>query len=327
MAEAVPPYKVTLTRPALTHKFAPAFAFPNHTAKGIMHWERRRKCSDEHRLDSLIMVVSLLLCLSDAHAKSADNPRRERGTPANAIERLTLAAGVSASVTHRLGYRDVPDNIYSSLVWTSGMERTLRFHLNGAIDMRSLRSINIIPSIGLALLLPLEAAANGNADASTTGQRDDANRLPKKLAAGVLGGVGGGLLGAAVMLHIGGGSFGWEIPALLGFWGGNLVGTPVGVSAVDPQDNFLVAFAGSAMAGIGVPAAVLHLTAIDSDGSATLFFLSAFLGPIVVATTASELSRNPLSPALRLESGSRQILLALFPDHNGGLSAIASLRY
>ena len=41
--------------------------------------------------------------------------------PRIALERLTLAAGVSASVTHRLGYRDVRDQFHSSHPWTRGV--------------------------------------------------------------------------------------------------------------------------------------------------------------------------------------------------------------
>ena len=83
-------------------------------------------------------------------------------------------------------------------------------------------------------------------------ERGGDTQLGQKLAVGVLGGVGGGLVGAAF-------AFGWVLPAiqsqreaepgtdpsaanaiadagtiLLGFWGGNLVGTAIGVSAVDP---------------------------------------------------------------------------------------------
>lgn len=85
------------------------------------------------------------------------------------------------------------------------------------------------------------------------------------------------------------GSFGWELPALLGFWGGNLVGTPIGVSAVDPQDNFLITLGGSVLGGVGVPAVILLITADEKNDSDTLFFFSALFGPIVGATIGSEL--------------------------------------
>ena len=155
----------------------------------------------------------------------------------------------------------------------------------------------------------------------------DGTTIEKKLVAGVLGGVGGGLLGAATMVVIDDGSFGWEIPALLGFWGGNLVGAPVGVSAVDPQDNFPITLAGSVLAGVGMPAAILFMSANDSNDSDSLFILSAFLGPIVGATTASELWRKPLSAGSHLEPETSQISLGLVPDHNGGLSVTATLRF
>ena len=57
------------------------------------------------------------------------------------------------------------------------------------------------------------------------------------------------------------GDFGDSLPALFGFWGGNLVGTAVGVSAVDPQDNFRITLAGSALLGAGVPYAIAIISA------------------------------------------------------------------
>ena len=190
--------------------------------------------------------------------------------------------------------------------------------------MPSLRPLIVISSIHLAMLVPAWATASGNAEGGST-EHDD--RFAKKCAAGVLGGVGGGLLGAAIWVQIDDGSFGWELPALLGFWGGNLVGTPIGVSAVDPQDNLLITLAGSAIAGMGVPAATVLLSTGDSNGSETLFFLTAFLGPIVGATTASELSRNPPSRARHLEPDTPQILVTLVPACSGALSANVTLLF
>ena len=157
-------------------------------------------------------------------------------------------------------------------------------------------------------------------------------RIGKKLAAGVLGGVGGGLVGAALMVSADDGDFGNEIPALLGFWGGNLVGTAVGVSSVDVQDNFLITLAGSVLLGAGVPYGVIFMFADVNNKTASGIFgaisvLSAFLGPTVGATIASERWRKPLSAKLHLKPEARRVSVGLVPDPKGGISAIARLRF
>ena len=157
-------------------------------------------------------------------------------------------------------------------------------------------------------------------------------RIGKKLAVGVLGGVGGGLVGAALMVSADRGDFGVALPALLGFWGGNLVGTAVGVSWIDSQDNFLITLAGSALLGAGVPYGVIFMFADVNNETAYGIFgaisvLSAFLGPIVGATIASERWRKPLSAKLHLKPEARRVSVGLVPNPKGGLSAIATLRF
>ncbi len=116
----------------------------------------------------------------------------------------------------------------------------------------------------------------------------------KKLATGVLGGLG--LVGAAVFEKYAGDDPG---SPFIGFWGGNLAGTAIGVSAVDPQDNFLITLAGSALFGAGVPL-VITIISVEtySENGGILAVLSGFLGPIVGAMLASEVGRKPLSAKL-----------------------------
>lgn len=161
--------------------------------------------------------------------------------------------------------------------------------------------------------------------------------IVKKLWAGGLGGIGGGLVGVGGGIYWAlnttrdcssaeacGDGIGGEFYSVLGFWGGNLVGTAVGVSSVDPQDNFLVTLAGSALLGAGVPYAIV-LT--EWEYGVGLVVLSAFLGPIVGATIASEVWRKPLSAKRHLKPGSRRASIGLVPDPKGGLSAVATLRF
>ena len=162
-------------------------------------------------------------------------------------------------------------------------------------------------------------------------------RIAKKLWAGWLGGIGGGLVGVGGGIHWAlnttrdcssaeacGDGIGGEFYSLLGFWGGNLVGSAVGVSLVDPQDNFLVTLAGSALLGAGVPYAIV-LT--EWEYGVGLAVLSAFLGPIVGATIASEKWRNPLSAKRHLKPEARRVSVGLVPNPKGGLSAVDTLRF
>ena len=73
-------------------------------------------------------------------------------------------------------------------------------------------------------------------------------RIVKKLAAGGLGGLVGGGLGATFALM----TFG-PVDVYFGFQGGTIVGAAVGVNGVGPQDNFRRTLAGSALAGVAVP--------------------------------------------------------------------------
>ena len=162
-------------------------------------------------------------------------------------------------------------------------------------------------------------------------------RIVKKLWAGGLGGIGGGLVGVGGGIYWGlnttsdcssaeacGDGIGGEFYSVLGFWGGNVVGTAVGVSLVDSQNNFFVTLAGSALLGAGVPYAIV-LT--EWEYGVGLVVLSAFLGPIVGATLASEKWRKPLSAKLHLKPEARQVSIGLVPAPKRGLSAIATLRF
>ena len=149
-------------------------------------------------------------------------------------------------------------------------------------------------------------------------------RIVKKLVAGGLGGLGGGFFGMAFGL-ITMPSYGY-VSAAYGFWGGNIVGTAVGVSGVDPQDKFRITLAGSALLGIGVPF-IRAKTNFRRKDSESLLAWSVFFSPVIGATIASELWRKPLSAKLHLKSEVRRVSVGLVPDPKGGLSGIATLRF
>ena len=169
----------------------------------------------------------------------------------------------------------------------------------------------------------------------------EALRIGKKLAAGVGGGLVGALTGGIIAVS----SLGAPPEAepgtdpslsnslrvlttfIYGMWGGNIVGTAVGVSTVNPQDNFLITLAGSALVGAGVPYAIALTEWAGLERNENLLILSGLLGPIVGATIASERWSKPLSAKLHLNPEARRVSVGLVPDPKGGLSAVATLRF
>ena len=176
-------------------------------------------------------------------------------------------------------------------------------------------------------------------------------RIAKKVAAGVLGGVGLGLVGAAIAVseyeyqsNAGDDGIGGFFAPFFGFWGGNIVGTASGVSLADPQDNFFITLVGSALLGAGVPYSIAVISVeTNLEAGDYLIVLSGLLGPIVGATIASEKWRKPLSAGLkssaklrRAQSSrsfkpskpqERRVSFGLSPTLNGGLFAVAQLRF
>ena len=124
------------------------------------------------------------------------------------------------------------------------------------------------------------------------------------------------------MIPKGDDGIGGAVTVMVGIWGGNLVGTAVGVSLIDPQDNFLITLAGSALLGAGVPYAIAVI-----GGDENVLILSGLLGPIVGATIASERWRKPLAAKRPLQPEARRVSVGLVPDPKGGLSAVATLRF
>ena len=160
----------------------------------------------------------------------------------------------------------------------------------------------------------------------------DSFRIGNKLMAGLGGGIAGAFLGAFIMADLyqpkgGDDTFGRLGAAMNGLEGGYIVGTATGVSWVDSQNHFLITLAGSVL-GLGVPVGAIDFISAKTGWELdTLAGVSAFLGPIVGATIASERGRKPLSAKLHLKPEVRRISVGLVPDPKGGLSAIATLRF
>ena len=138
-------------------------------------------------------------------------------------------------------------------------------------------------------------------------------RIAKKLAGGVLGGILFGMAGGLAGVAIG------DCPEavlfcelenfFIGGWYGYVVGLPVGMNRIDPQDRFTYSLAGSLIGG----AASLVLT--DSKEE----FWTLIICPLVGATILSELTRKPPE--------NRRVSIGLLPGPKGRLSAVATLRF
>ena len=97
-------------------------------------------------------------------------------------------------------------------------------------------------------------------------------------------------------------------------WGGTfglIAGTAYGVSRIDPHDQFFPSLLGSLL-GFG---GGIWLTA-NSDGE---LWPSLFVGPVILSTLMSELSRKPPK--------ARRLSVDLVPNSNGDLSAVATMRF
>ncbi len=136
-------------------------------------------------------------------------------------------------------------------------------------------------------------------------------RIVGKLANGVLGGGLFALAGGAVGINVGEEeTYDPFINALIGGWGGYLVGVPLGLSVFDPYDQFKYSLAGSLIGGV----ASLPLLYIEEDLWPVLF-----ITPFVGAAIMSELFRRPLED--------RRVSIGLLPGPKGSVSAVATLRF
>ncbi len=100
---------------------------------------------------------------------------------------------------------------------------------------------------------------------------------------------------------------------------GNLVGFPLGVSKVDPHDSLGKTLLGSGVAGLGGLGILAVAVMTRSEALAHLGVMVSFAAPPIVSIAMSEVSRQ--SPE------SRRVSFGLSPTLNGGLSAIATLRF
>ena len=153
----------------------------------------------------------------------------------------------------------------------------------------------------------------------------DALRIAKKVAAGTASGIvftvlSFGVLGE-VLVDDSYSDDGLEAVGLLyvSFYAGNLIGFPLGVSKVDPEDSLGKTLLGSGVTGLGGLCFIAVGTIMQSESLALLGFMTSYVAPPIVSIVVSEKSRK--SPQARRAS------FGLTPTLNGGFSAVAQLHF
>ena len=108
-----------------------------------------------------------------------------------------------------------------------------------------------------------------------------------------------------------------DVGAFIGASTGWVLGVPIGVSMLEPNDRFIHTLGGSVGGFV-----TCGLFTMVSGGA---LWPSMIVAPVIFATLASEwsrrakLSRKPLEP--------RRFSVGLAPDRRGGLAAVATLRF
>ena len=100
---------------------------------------------------------------------------------------------------------------------------------------------------------------------------------------------------------------------------GSWVGFPIGVSSVDPHDSLGKTLLGSGVAGLGVLGLVRAIDIMRSTDLSRLEFIAPFVVPPIISVAISEKSRKPPQ--------AQRVSFGLSPTLNGGLSAVAQLRF
>ena len=144
-------------------------------------------------------------------------------------------------------------------------------------------------------------------------------RVKGKLLRGVVGGYAffwmGILIGAGIDGCYGKDGLCIDVGTLIGASTGWVLGAPIGVSMLEPNDRFIHTLGGS-LGGL----VTSGLFTMVSGGA---LWPSMIVAPVIFATLASEWSRH--AELSRKPPEPRRFSLGLAPDFQGGLSAVATL--
>ena len=174
---------------------------------------------------------------------------------------------------------------------------------SGGIRNRTIIAYDSVISLVTVIAKPTPIVTPASGITHLIGMMDPSRRVAIKMAGGFVVGIPLARLGSDR-----GDSYSKKA---IGLVAGYAIGVVVGVSMLDPYDQFTSSFVGSfigASAGMGLISVDVDLAAM-----ATVFF------PIIGAVIGSELSRRPPEASY--------FSVGLAPDRDGNLSAIATFRF
>lgn len=275
---------------------------------------------------SLILVV-LTLILSALPDHTYANSTNDPGpTPeSSAIDTSTMKVGTQVVIVYGLGIADPGTGEWPKLATATGTiqaineQRLLLGQKGHVLPQRiELHRIQRLELPDLHAAQPLHGG-DVSAPEDTTeltewsittfpryrAEKEESWMAGAKLTAGMIGGLALGWVGVRVgeALDSGDGFGG----SLIGLASGYTMGTAYGVSMIDPRGPFLPALAGST--------AGFLLGGYLSDASDTRW--GVILGPPILSTVASELSRKP--------HDAKRLSLGFQPTRSGGFSCVATL--
>ena len=257
-------------------------------------------------LGFLGMVILFIEMVNHAHA---DTGRED----AEGLRAGVMIASKAESSSLGLAHRDSTQGDGEIKAVAEGADNT------GVIDSSQVEHIRALADSGYA-----ESGLQAMPDSLSvrTARGDDRGtdkRVALKLGAG---GLVGTVAGSALALFLysnanldqesdGIGSAG---PIIYGWVIGNIAGTSIGVTLVDPHDRFIMALTGSSV-GMWLGSKATP----DIYGRGWYDMWPVFVCPVVGATIMSELWRKPPE--------SRRFSIGLVPSLGGNLAAVVTLRF
>ncbi len=187
--------------------------------------------------------------------------------------------------------------------WVGAIEDSTFTIGSGDIRNRTVIAYDNVISLVTVIAKPTPIVTPASGITHHIGMMDPYSRIAIK--------VGGGFVVGIPLARLGLDTGSSYSKKLIGFMAGYTLGVAVGVSMVDPYDQFASSFVGSfigASAGMGLISVDVGLAA-----KAIVFF------PIIGAAIGSELSRRPPEASY--------FSVGLAPDREGNLSAVATLRF
>ena len=254
----------------------------------------------------MLAAIALLTMVNHAHAYTGRGDT-EVVLEADEIDSSTVEVDDFVVVVYRKGERQPTSGEWAKLDTIKGYVKSVK--------QRAL--ILSLERYGWPESIALERIKTLTLIASPVSVRTDdmgvGRRIVSKLFFGAaLGGISaylGGVIGARFENCEG--DCGFNEAAIKGAVIGSIAGTTYGVSRSDPHDQFIPSLLGSLL-GFG---GGIWLT-IASQGD---LWPSLLVGPVILSTLTSELSRKPPK--------ARRFSVDLVPNSKRGLSAVATLRF